>query len=104
VPLEGITRLAELALAMLDRALRAFTSRDTAEAKAICLADDQADVLYKQIFNGMVSYMVADPRRIGVGTHLLQIAHELERVADRATNIAERIIYTVTGELMELNV
>jgi phosphate transport system protein len=48
--------------------------------------------------------MVADPRRIGVGTHLLQIAHELERVADRATNIAERIIYTVTGELMELNV
>jgi phosphate transport system protein len=104
VPLEGIARLAEMALAMLDRALRAFSTRDTAEAQAICVADDQVDAFYKQTFNGVVSYMVGDPRRIGSGTHLLQVAHELERVADRSTNIAERVIYTVTGELIELNI
>jgi phosphate transport system protein len=48
--------------------------------------------------------MLEDPQRISAGTHLIQAAHELERVGDRAANVAERVIYTVTGELIELNI
>jgi phosphate transport system protein len=104
IPLGDIPRMAEMALAMLDRALRALASRDVVEARAVCLADDQVDALYKQTFNVILSYMLENPRLIGPGTHLLQVAHELERVADRATNIGERVIYAVTGELADLNV
>ncbi len=74
------------------------------EAEAICRSDDQADAQYKRLFNAIVNQMIEDPRRISAGTHLLQVAHELERVGDRATNVAERVIYTVTGELIELNI
>jgi phosphate transport system protein len=88
---------------MLERALRTYATRDVAEAEAVCRSDDQADALYKRVFNTIVSQMVADPQQISAGTHLLQAAHELERVGDRATNVAERVIYTVTGELIELN-
>jgi phosphate transport system protein len=84
--------------------LAAFAARDVAEAEAICRADDQVDAQYKRTFDAIVAQMVENPRRISAGTHLLQIAHELERVADRATNVAERVIYTVTGELIELNI
>ena len=60
------------------------------------------DALYKQLFNVTLSYMLED-RAISAGTHLIQIGHELERVADRATNVAERVIYVVSGELVDLN-
>jgi phosphate transport system protein len=66
--------------------------------------DDQADALYKQIFNVTLTYMLENPRHIGAGTYIIQVAHELERVADRATNVAERSIYAATGELVDLNV
>jgi phosphate transport system protein len=103
IPLGDIPRLGEIALTMLDRALRAMASNDVAEARAVCQTDDEADALYKQVFNATIDQMLANPRLIAAGTHLIQIAHELERVADRATNIAERVIYTVAGELVELN-
>jgi phosphate transport system protein len=103
IPLGDIGRLGEMSLTMLDRALRALASRDVEEAQAICRADDEVDAFYKQTFNVVLSYMLENPRLIGAGTHLLQVAHELERVGDRATNIAERVIYTVTGELIDLN-
>jgi phosphate transport system protein len=96
--------LGDFCLAMLDRALRSYAVRDVAEAEAVCRSDDQADAQYKRAFTAIVAQMVEDPRRISAGTHLLQIAHELERVGDRATNVAERVIYTVTGELIELNI
>jgi phosphate transport system protein len=96
--------LGDFCLAMLDRALRAYAVRDVAEAEAVCRSDDQADAQYKRAFTAIVAQMIEDPRRISAGTHLLQIAHELERVGDRATNVAERVIYTVTGELIELNI
>lgn len=104
MPLGEMTVLADLALAMLERALRAYATRDVGEAEAVCRSDDQADALYKRVFNAIVAQMVKDPPQISAGTHLLQVAHELERVGDRATNVAERVIYTVTGELIELNV
>lgn len=99
-----IPDLGSFCLTMIDRALRAFATRNVSEAEAVCRSDDQADAKYKQAFDAIVKGMVDDPRRISAGTHLLQIAHELERVGDRATNIAERVIYSVTGELIELNV
>ena len=103
IPLGDIPRLSEIALAMLDRALRAVASSDVEAARAVCKTDDEADALYKQVFNATIDQMLENPRLIAAGTHLIQIAHELERVADRATNIAERVVYTVAGELVDLN-
>jgi phosphate transport system protein len=103
-PLGDIPRLGEMALALFDRALRAIANRDVAEARAVCLADDQVDALYRQTFNLTISHMLENPRLIASGTHLIGVAHELERIGDRATNVAERVIYAVTGELIELNV
>jgi phosphate transport system protein len=103
IPLGDIPQLGEIALIMLDRAMRALSSSDVAEARAVCQTDDQADALYKQVFNAAIDRMLENPRYIPAGTHLIQIAHELERVADRATNVAERVIYIVAGELLDLN-
>ena len=103
VPLGDIPRLGEMALNLFDRALRSVATRDVREARAVCDADDQVDALYKQAFNLTISYMLENPRQIASGAHLIGVAHELERVGDRSTNIAERVIYAVTGELIELN-
>jgi phosphate transport system protein len=103
IPMASLPLMSDLALGMLERALRAVASENAVEAQAVCKADDQVDALYKQSFNLVLSYMLENQRLIGTGTHLLQIAHEIERVADRATNIAERVIYTATGDLVDLN-
>lgn len=104
IPFGDVLRLSDLALTMLDRGLRALAAHDVAEARAVCLADDQVDALYKQMFNVALSHMLENSRAIAAGTYLIQVAHELERVGDRATNIAERLIYAMTGELRDLNV
>ena len=103
VPITNLSRLSELALEMLDRALHAFASMDQAEAVALCKADDHVDAYYKQTFNILLTYMLEDPSTIGAATQLLQAAHELERIGDRATNIGERVIYAVSGQLSDLN-
>lgn len=103
IPLRDLGRMGDMALAMLGRALHAVATRDLVEARAVSVEDDQVDALYKQTFNLALAYMLESPRAISAGTHLIQAAHELERVADRATNVAERVIYTVTGELIDLN-
>jgi phosphate transport system protein len=100
----AIPRMGELSLSMLDRALQAMAARDVVEARSVCEVDDQVDALYKESFNLFLTRMLEERRAIGTGTHLIQVAHELERVGDRATNIAERVIYSVTGELADLNV
>ena len=92
-----------MALAMLDDALSAVAARDPEAAHAVSLKDDAVDALYKQTFNVTLTYMLESTRAISAGMHLIQVAHELERVADRATNIAERVIYVVSGELVDLN-
>jgi phosphate transport system protein len=102
-PLTNITRLSELSLGLLDRVLAAYADHDVTEAEAVCRADDQVDAYYKQTFNVLLSYMLENPRVITACTQLLQAAHELERIGDRATNIGERVIYSVTGELNDLN-
>ena len=103
MPFGDVARLSGLALTLLDRGLRALASHDVAEARAVCAADDQVDALYKQMFNVALSHMLENSRAIAAGTYLIQVAHELERVGDRATNIAERLIYAITGELVDLN-
>lgn len=101
--MNDVQRMGQLSLVMLERALHSVAARDLAEAHLVCQADDEVDGLYKQTFNVLLSNMLENPRTVGAGTYLIQAAHELERVGDRATNIAERVIYTVTGDLVELN-
>jgi phosphate transport system protein len=100
----SILRMGDMSTAMLDRALGAMINTDVAEARCVCRLDDQVDHLYRETFDGLLAQMISDCRTIGTNTYLIQVAHELERVGDRATNIAERVIYSATGELADLNV
>jgi phosphate transport system protein len=103
-PLIDIPRMAEKATAMLQRSLEALVNRDEAAAREVCDDDDEVDDLYDQIYRELLTYMIQDPSTIQRATHLLWVAHDLERIADRATNIAERVIFLVTGRLTEINV
>ena len=103
-PLIDIPRMADMATAMLRRSLDALVNRDVDLALQICNDDDEIDALYDQVYRELLVFMIQDPKTIQRATYLLWIAHDLERVADRATNIAERVIFLVTGRLMEINV
>ena len=98
-PLVDIPRMAELAGGMCHRALDAFVARDELRAQAVCDQDDEVDQLYNQVYRELLTYMLNDPRTIDRATWLLWVAHNLERIADRATNIAERVTYLATGRL-----
>jgi len=102
-PLVDIPRMAEKARDMLHRALDAFVRRDVALARAIPGEDDEVDGLYNQIYRELLTFIMADPRTIDRATHLLWVAHNLERTADRVTNICERVIFTVSGQMVELD-
>ena len=101
-PLIDIPRMAEKARSMLHRSLEAFVRRDVALARAIPAEDDEVDALFDQVNRELLTYILADPRVIKQANHLLWAAHNLERAADRVTNLCERVIFTVTGELVEL--
>ena len=96
-PLIDIPRMAELALTMLRESLHAYSSRDEGQARKVCKDDDVVDDLYNQIYRELLTYMLQDPRNIERATYLLWVAHDLERIADRATNIAERVMWLVSG-------
>jgi phosphate transport system protein len=102
-PLIDLPRMAQSARDMLKRSLDAFLSRDTAAARAICDEDDTIDHLYKAIFDELLDIMARDPSTIQRGTYLLWCAHNLERMGDRVTNIAERVIFMTEGTMEELN-
>ena len=101
-PLVDIPRMAEQARGLLRRSLSAFLERDVEEAKAICRDDDEVDAIYEQVFRELLTFMIEDPKTIKRATYLLWAAHDLERIADRATNIAERVVYAVTGKMEEI--
>jgi len=103
-PLIDIPRMAEKARDMLHRALEAFVQRDVALARAIPAEDDEVDALYNQVYRELLTFIMADPRTMDQATHLLWAAHNLERTADRVTNICERVVFTVTGEMVEMDV
>ena len=97
-PLIDIPRMAELARDMLRTSLDALVNRDVEMATQAWQRDDEVDALYEQVYRELLTYMVEDPRTIERTTYLIWVAHNLERIADRATNIAERVIYISTGE------
>jgi len=103
-PLIDIPRMLEKDLSMLDRALKAFVDRDVEAARRIAAEDDDVDALYDQVNNELITFMLRDPRTIQQATRLLWVAHNLERFADRVTNICERVVFTVTGEMREMNI
>jgi len=103
-PYVDLPRMADIASEMLRESLEAFKHRDAARARAIIDRDDEVDVLYDQVYRELLTYMIGDPRTIERATHLIWVAHNLERIADRVTNICERVVFLVTGKIEELNV
>jgi len=103
-PYIDIPRMADLSASMLHGALEAFKSRDTQQARKIISDDDEVDALYEQVYRELLMFMINDPQTIQRATYLIWVAHNLERVADRATNICERVVYLVEGSLQDLNV
>jgi phosphate transport system protein len=101
-PLVDIPLMAVKAADMLHRALDAFARRDVDLARAIPKDDAEVDALYDKIYRELAAYIVQNPKNIDQATRLTWVAHNLERVADRVSNICERVVFTVTGKLEEL--
>ena len=103
-PLIDIPVMAEKASRMLHRSLESLVNRDTLTAIQVCNDDDEVDELYGRVYADLLEYMINDRETIRRATYLLWVAHDLERIADRATNVAERVVYLVTGKMEEINV
>jgi phosphate transport system protein len=101
-PLVDIPRMSEISVSMLHRAVGAFIALDAQTARQIPKEDDEVDRLYNQVYRDLVAIMIQNPAAIDQGNYLMWAAHNLERLADRVTNICERAIYIATGELKEL--
>ena len=103
-PLIDIPRMARKGSDMLHRSLEAFMNEDFAAARLIPTEDDEVDALYNQIYHELMLYVIQDARSIERANWLLWVAHNLERVSDRVTNICERTIFVATGEMKEIDV
>jgi len=101
-PLIDIPRMAEVDCNMLRMSLDAYINSDADAAKIAAKEDDKVDQLYDQIFRELLTYMLQDAKNINRATFLLWVAHGLERIGDRATNISERVLFMTTGKLEEL--
>ena len=101
-PLIDIPRMANKTVEMLHRSLDAFVNREADAAKQIAAEDDEVDNLYDQVFRELLTFMIEDPKTITRATRLIWVAHNLERSADRVTNICERVVFIVTGKMEEI--
>ncbi|MDO8635211.1 MAG: phosphate signaling complex protein PhoU [Dehalococcoidia bacterium] len=101
-PLVDIPRMAEKTNDMLRRSLQALINRDAVAARQIISEDDEIDNLYDQVFRELLTFMLEDPKTIARATRLIWAAHNLERSADRVTNICERVVFIVTGKMEEI--
>ena len=99
-----IPAMSDRAVAMLRNSLKAYIDHDVEMARQICDADDEVDRLQDSVYEDCINAMIADPATIQRNTYLIWCAHNLERIADRCTNICERVIYTATGHMEEINV
>ncbi len=99
----GLLRMGSMAQAQLKNVLDAYTHRDDAKAMVVWRADEELDALYNSIFRELLTYMMEDPRNIGLCTHLLFGAKNLERIGDHTTNIAENIYYLMHGKTVGEN-
>ena len=104
IPISEIEMMAELAIGMLHKALTAFIEGDSQTASQIPYEDDAVDKLYENIYHQSVELMMADPQNIDHSNLIMWVGHNLERLADRVTNICERTVFISTGELMELEI
>jgi phosphate transport system protein len=103
-PLIDLPRMSQKTGEMLRRSLDAFINRDAEAARRICDEDDEVDNLYDQVFRELLTFMAEDSKTITRATRLIWVGHNLERSADRVTNICERVIYVVTGKMEEIGV
>jgi phosphate transport system protein len=102
-PLIDIPRMADEGRRMLMGSLEAFARQDVEAAQQIGKSDDLVDALYDQVYRELLVYMMEDPHTITEATYLLWVAHNLERIADRTTNVAERVIFIDSGQIVDLN-
>jgi phosphate transport system protein len=103
-PLGDIAVMAEKASGMLRRSLTAFVDRDDGLARAICDEDDEIDALYDATYHTLIQQVIRTPHDVERVTYLIWTCHNIERIADRTTNICERVIFMVTGQLEDINV
>jgi phosphate transport system protein len=104
IPMKEIETMADLAVGMLHKALTAFIDEDAQTASQIPYEDDPVDRLYENIYHQAVDLMMSDPQNVDNANLIIWVGHNLERLADRVTNICERTVFIATGELMELEV
>jgi phosphate transport system protein len=96
--IQGISRMGHLAQTQLKHVLDAYSNREASVAMEVWREDEEIDAMYNSVFRELLTYMMEDPRTIGISTHLLFVAKNIERIGDHATNIAETVSYLVTGE------
>jgi len=101
-PLIDIPRMAQIGVDMLHHALTAFVNEDVEAAQSIPVQDDEVDALYNQVYRELMTFVIQDAKTMERANWLLWVAHNLERVADRVTNICERTVFIVTGEMTEI--
>jgi len=102
-PLIDIPRMARIGREMLQGQLDAFVRHDVEASRRWAEKDEEVDDLYDQVFRELLVFMMDDPRTITRATYLLWVAHNLERIADRTTNMGERLLFLVTGQVEDLN-
>jgi len=98
-----VFRTGQAAILLLRRAIEAFARRDATLAEHIAQQDDQIDQLYRYLTGRLLATIKLQPALAGQSIYLSQIAHQFERIGDRATNICEWVLYSVTGEMIETN-
>ena len=103
-PLIFLPKMAEKTVSMLRRSMQALVNKDAKMANAICNEDDEVDKLYDEAYHDLLMWMIKDPSLISKATPLIWASHNLERIADRVTNICERIIFLATGSMPQVNV
>jgi len=101
-PLIDIPRMGEITIDMINKSLESFVKRDVDLAMRVVSLDGIVDGLYDQVFRELLTFMMVDPKTTNRATRLIWVAHNLERAADRATNICERVVFTVTGKMEEI--
>jgi len=101
---QEIPRMAQKGIGMLRGSVESFTERNVGKARRICGDDDEVDTLYDEVFRKLILFIVEHPQAITQATWLVWIAHNLERFADRATNICERVVFSVTGEIVDIGI
>ena len=102
-PIRHIQPMAQVCVDLLHRAIQAFVERDAETARLLPGEDDQVDAYFNTVYRELMDQMISNPGSVDQANHLLWVAHNLERVADRVTNVCERIVFVVTGEMLEMD-